>query len=879
MNGSGIGKMKSILIVIVTVLMITVSNEFVDGTERLLDILDRKASPVEIESRKAKGIFSTGTDFSSLITEQISDSAITEYISRLVDFRTRLSCTDSNTAASQWIHDKFLEFGYIEVYFDSFPFHEPEYSCDVQWNVVAIKQGTLEPEKVIVLGGHYDSIADYPECDPDTLAPGADDDASGTAAVLEAARVLADEYSDVTLLFIAFGAEEQQMIGSTHFAEAAFAEDMDIKLMLNMDMIGNYVEDVWDVELWSSSSSLHYAGVVAEIAVTHTNLLPITIHQSLADAYPFDQLGYHNVGIAEPNCTENPQLHTCYDEVEYLSIPYLTEVTDLVVRSVLYVANIPMPPTGFGAANVGNGTSLLLHWDQNEESDIFGYKVYYGTQSGEYDSIKTVTSTEDTLKQLIDGTAYFIALSAVDNDENESFLTNEVEIVASSVPSPPTGLTSMSYEESIHFWWERNETDLDLAGYNLYRYPIDGEPDTTLVGFVRDPTSSMADTSAEAHVIYTYFVTAVDTQVPPNESEPSEENTNRLATHDLGILVVDNTLDGSGGPFSPTDEQVDVFYEDILSSYKVNAFWDITDSLAEERQVMDYDIGIYSLILWHSDVRLSPMMAADTTVMRKYLEGGGNLWISGWDILESLTQNAGPDYLFETGDFISHYVGIDSARSTGTSDRDFIGAMNLTAEFPPILIDSAKIAPLSGLYDMDVLLPPFDTTFPLYSYVSSDSTNSPYHDLPVAVAGNLNDSNFIFTDFPLYFMDTGGARYLVEKVMEMFDEPVSIAADDMPGIPVSFSLSQNYPNPFNPMTTIRYDIPDHIGSNVKVILKVYSIRGRLIKTVLNEHKKPGSYEVVWDGRDERGNTVSSGVYFYSVKAGEFSFTRKMIVMK
>ena len=129
-----------------------------------------------------------------LVEQEVSDSTITEYITRLVDFRTRYACTDSNTASYQWIHNKFLEFGFTDVSYDTFPYSPPNVSCVRQWNVIAVKQGSLVPEKVLVIGGHYDSFADpLSGCDPDTLAPGADDNASGATAVLEAARVLVDE--------------------------------------------------------------------------------------------------------------------------------------------------------------------------------------------------------------------------------------------------------------------------------------------------------------------------------------------------------------------------------------------------------------------------------------------------------------------------------------------------------------------------------------------------------------------------------------------------------------------------------------------------------------------------------------------------------------
>jgi hypothetical protein len=98
-------------------------------------------------------------------------------------------------------------------------------------------------------------------------------------------------------------------------------------------------------------------------------------------------------------------------------------------------------------------------------------------------------------------------------------------------------------------------------------------------------------------------------------------------------------------------------------------------------------------------------------------------------------------------------------------------------------------------------------------------------------------------------------------------------------LPKAFALGQNYPNPFNPSTTIAYDIPDTETSAVSVQLKVYNVRGQVVKALVDEAKDAGHYVVQWDGRNEKGETVSSGVYFYRIKAGSFVTTRKMVLLK
>ena len=96
-------------------------------------------------------------------------------------------------------------------------------------------------------------------------------------------------------------------------------------------------------------------------------------------------------------------------------------------------------------------------------------------------------------------------------------------------------------------------------------------------------------------------------------------------------------------------------------------------------------------------------------------------------------------------------------------------------------------------------------------------------------------------------------------------------------LPKAFALSQNFPNPFNPSTTIAFDIPE--GKEVSVRLNVYNMRGQLVRTLVNELKSEGSYQIQWDGTDNYGRRVSSGVYFYRITTGEFSQTRKMVILK
>ena len=119
--------------------------------------------------------------------------------------------------------------------------------------------------------------------------------------------------------------------------------------------------------------------------------------------------------------------------------------------------------------------------------------------------------------------------------------------------------------------------------------------------------------------------------------------------------------------------------------------------------------------------------------------------------------------------------------------------------------------------------------------------------------------------------------------------------------PKTYHLYQNYPNPFNPSTNISFTVygsqflvhspiyTTHgkavdssqfiVHSPIHTTLKVYNILGQLVKTLVDEEKAPGSYNVIWDGKDEDGNQVASGIYFYQLRIKDYCDTKKMILVK
>ena len=103
----------------------------------------------------------------------------------------------------------------------------------------------------------------------------------------------------------------------------------------------------------------------------------------------------------------------------------------------------------------------------------------------------------------------------------------------------------------------------------------------------------------------------------------------------------------------------------------------------------------------------------------------------------------------------------------------------------------------------------------------------------------------------------------------------SDADDGEPVLPSINNLSQNYPNPFNPATTIRYSLKE----SGEVHIAVFNILGQKVRSLINESRPAGENTAVWDGKDNSGSEVASGVYFYRIHSGALDETRKMLLMR
>jgi hypothetical protein len=123
-----------------------------------------------------------------------------------------------------------------------------------------------------------------------------------------------------------------------------------------------------------------------------------------------------------------------------------------------------------------------------------------------------------------------------------------------------------------------------------------------------------------------------------------------------------------------------------------------------------------------------------------------------------------------------------------------------------------------------------------------------------------------------YYNDYSSGRPEVKSIHPEFETQFVELKSAIPDV---YALHQNSPNPFNPITAIKYDMPK--AGDVQI--SVFNVLGQRVTDLVNGYQEAGSHEVVWNGKDDGGSSVASGIYFYRIKTSEFSDTKKMLLLK
>jgi len=325
-----------------------------------LRIIYRPPTPLDVFEKAARAL---DVDLDSLIG-LVEQDTLYSYVSTLQAFPGRVAGTAGVRAARDWIRSKFISFGYDSVMIDTFAASVG--GNNQGYNVIATKVGATFPYHHVVVGAHHDAVSG---------SPGADDNGSGTAGVLELARILADIETDMTFIFATFDAEEFGLYGSWHYADEAYARGDTIAYMFNMDMIGS---------VGNSSEVTVYHGNETNYSVLYNwladSLLGLTGYLSgniaASDHYPFTQYGWTSTFIIEYNFS--PVYHTYQDSTSWMDFTYMTKLVKSALAATYYVnaTEGPFPAVLF---SYPGGVPEILPPEQTSTLQVAVAGVYGGT--------------------------------------------------------------------------------------------------------------------------------------------------------------------------------------------------------------------------------------------------------------------------------------------------------------------------------------------------------------------------------------------------------------------------------------------------------------------------------------------------------------------
>lgn len=367
------------------------------------------------------------------ITEEISKERVEASIRKLASFGTRNTLSDAKSdtrgvgAARRWIKSELEKCakengGRMKVEFDEHVAPQgpriPEPTPLV--NVVATLPGT-QPEaesRIYVVSGHYDSMPSSPT-DPNADAPGANDDASGTAAVMELACVMSKYRFDATLVFMAVAGEEQGLLGSTAWAKRAKAEGRNIAGMFTNDIVGNtkgadgkvekhrvrmfaegvpplkeLPEDILVALRTGGENDLptrQLARFVKESAERHVPHMKVDMiyrrdrYLRGGDHFPFLDAGYPALRFTEPSedWRHQHQNVRVEDGVQYGDLPefvdfaYTADVARVNAAALAALALGPAAPKEVEMENIRLEANTTLRWRANVEPDVAGYRIVW----------------------------------------------------------------------------------------------------------------------------------------------------------------------------------------------------------------------------------------------------------------------------------------------------------------------------------------------------------------------------------------------------------------------------------------------------------------------------------------------------------------------
>jgi hypothetical protein len=298
------------------------------------------------------------------VVDRASIDHVFAYQEKLFGFDSKHITQPGNRLAAEYLYQTYKSFGY-----------QPEY----QWfsprnalggktaNVLATLKGTLNPELVYVVSSHYDSVA---------TGPGADDDSSGTAALLETARLMAGHPQPATIVFASFTGEEAGLLGSREYVRQAVANKIRIVAALNNDMVGWANDQRLDNTIRYSNAGIRDVQHGAALQFTNLITYDTRYYKSTDAAAYYEAFGDIVGGIGSYPVLANPHYHQSHDVLETINHRLVTEVAKTTAATLMLLASSPSRITDVKTER--SGQSVAVTWKPSPEAGVTAYVVSYG---------------------------------------------------------------------------------------------------------------------------------------------------------------------------------------------------------------------------------------------------------------------------------------------------------------------------------------------------------------------------------------------------------------------------------------------------------------------------------------------------------------------
>jgi len=299
------------------------------------------------------------------VTANASVERVFSYEKALFDFDSKHITRPGNKLASEYLFNAYKSFGYTPEY----QWFSPRQALGGQTaNVLATLKGTVNPELVYVVSSHYDSVA---------IGPGADDDTSGTAALLETARIMAGHPMPATIVFASFTGEEAGLLGSREYVRQAVANKVRIVGALNNDMIGWANDHRLDNTIRYSNPGIRDIQHGAAIQFSNLITYDALYYKSTDAAAYYEAYGDIVGGIGSYPVLGNPHYHQSHDFLEGINHQLITEVSKTTAATLMLLASSPSRIAGLEAT--ATAAAANVSWTPSPEKGVAAYLVTWGT--------------------------------------------------------------------------------------------------------------------------------------------------------------------------------------------------------------------------------------------------------------------------------------------------------------------------------------------------------------------------------------------------------------------------------------------------------------------------------------------------------------------